>query len=75
MPYTPEEAIALAEKLGPLHGLGPHQLPTTIFDAILNGLEECQAVLAAMPQQDTPSPLVEYVPVRTVEPGAKGWGS
>ncbi len=74
MPYTPDEAAALAAQLGPLYGLGPEQLPTSVFDSVLNGLEECEAILAAMPQTETPFPLVEYTATETVEPAAKGWG-
>lgn len=69
MPYTPDQAIALAKQLGPLYGLREDQLPTSVFDAVLNGLEECQAFLDAIPQADTPAQLVTYVPVAVVEPG------
>lgn len=75
MPYTPEQAAALAAQLGPLYGLRPDQLPTSVFDGVLNGLEECQAILDGLAQVDTPPPLVEYVPVATVEPGERGLGS
>ena len=37
MPYTPEQAAALAAQLGPLYGLRPDQLPTSVFDSVLNG--------------------------------------
>ncbi len=73
MPYTPEQAAALAAQLGPLYGLRPDQLPTSVFDSVLNGLEQCEAILAAMPQAETPFPLVEYTATDTVEPGARGW--
>lgn len=33
MPYTPEEARQLAERLGPLYGLREDQLPTSVFTA------------------------------------------
>ena len=69
MPYTPDQALALATQLGPLYGLREDQLPTSVFDSVLNGLEECQAFLDAIPQADTPAQLVTYVPVPTVEPG------
>ncbi len=69
MPYTSEQAIDLAKQLGPLYGLRDDQLPTSVFDSVLNGLEQCQAFLDAIPQADTPVPLVTYVPVAAVEPG------
>lgn len=69
MPYTPDQALALAKQLGPLWGLREDQLPTSVFNSVLNGLEECQAFLDAIPQADTPPQLVTYVPVPTVEPG------
>lgn len=73
VPYTPEQAAALAAQLGPLYGLRPDQLPTSVFDSVLNGLEQCQAILDAIPQQETPSPLTEYQATVVVEPTAKGW--
>lgn len=60
--YTDASALELARKLGPLHGLAEHQLPTTVFSSVLNGLAECEAILAAMPQQETPEPVVQLVP-------------
>jgi hypothetical protein len=60
--YTDATALELARKLGPLHGLAEHQLPTTVFASVLNGLAECEAILAAMPQQETPEPVVQLVP-------------
>ncbi len=72
MPYTPDEALALAKQIGPLVGLREDQLPTSVFDSVLNGLEECQAFLDAIPQQRTPAPLTTYVPAPVVEPG-RGW--
>ena len=38
------------------------QLPTTVFADVLNGLAECEAILAAMPQQETPPPVTKHVP-------------
>lgn len=60
--YTDETALELARKLGPLHGLSENQLPTQIFAGVLNGLMECEAILAAMPQQETPVPVTQHVP-------------
>lgn len=60
--YTDETALELARKLAPLHGLAEHQLPTSIFAGVLNGLAECEAILAAIPQQQTPEPVVQMVP-------------
>jgi hypothetical protein len=60
--YTDATALELARKLGPLHGLAEHQLPTSVFAGVLNGLAECEAILAAMPQQQTPEPVVQMVP-------------
>jgi hypothetical protein len=62
MPYTDEAALELARQLGPLWGLGEDQLPTSVFAGVLNGLEECQAVLDGMPQQETPAPITQLVP-------------
>lgn len=75
MPYTPEQAAELAKKLGPLYGLREDQLPTSVFDSVLNGLEECQAILDAIPQVETPAMLVTYAPVATVEPTERRWPS
>lgn len=72
MPYTPEEAAALAAQLGPLYGLREDQLPTSVFNAVLNGLEECQAILDAIPQAETPPPLDQFVATQRVEPTARG---
>ncbi|MGD9694612.1 MAG: hypothetical protein AB7V42_03010 [Thermoleophilia bacterium] len=72
MPYTPEQARALALQLGPLYGLREDQLPTSVFADVLNGLEQCEAILEAIPQVETPVPAVKLVPVPTVEPGG-GW--
>ena len=63
-PYTDATALDLARKLAPLHGLEEHQLPTTIFAGVLNGLAECEAILAALPQQETPVPVTQHVPER-----------
>ena len=60
--YTNETALELALKLAPLYGLEPRQLPTTVFADVLNGLAECDAVLARLPQQETPAPVTQYVP-------------
>ena len=60
--YTDATALELARKLGPLYGLAEHQLPTSVFAGVLNGLAECEAILAAMPQQQTPEPVVQMVP-------------
>ena len=47
-----------------IHGLREDQLPRTIFAGVLNGIAECEAILAAMPQQETPVPLTTHVPER-----------
>ena len=60
--YTDATALELARKLAPLYGLSEQHLPTTVFASVLNGLAECEAVLAAMPQQETPEPLTQLVP-------------
>ena len=60
--YTDATALELARKLGPLHGLAEHQLPTSVYAGVLSGLAECEAILAAMPQQQTPEPVVQIVP-------------
>jgi hypothetical protein len=60
--YTDETALELARRLAPLYGLAENQLPTQIFAGVLNGLAECEAILAAMPQQETPVPVVQHVP-------------
>ena len=60
--YTDETALELAKKLAPLHGLREDQLPTTIFAGVLNGLAECEAILANVPQPQTPTPLTQHVP-------------
>lgn len=62
--YTDETALELALRLAPLYGLEPHQLPTTVFADVLNGLAECDAILAGLPQQETPAPVTQYVPDR-----------
>lgn len=61
LPYTNASALELARKLAPLWGLREAQLPTSIFADVLNGLEECQAILDAIPQQETPVPVVQMV--------------
>lgn len=60
--YTNETALELALKLAPLYGLEPRHLPTTVFADVLNGLAECDAILAGLPQQETPAPVTQYVP-------------
>jgi hypothetical protein len=60
--YTNATALALARQLGPLWGLAEHQLPTTVFAGVLNGLMECEAILAAMPQAEQPAPITQLVP-------------
>jgi hypothetical protein len=60
--YTDESALELARKQAPLYGLVENQLPTQIYAGVLNGLAECEAILAAMPQQETPVPVVQHVP-------------
>ena len=60
--YTNETALELALKLAPLYGLEARQLPTTVFADVLNGLAECEKILAALPQQETPAPITQYVP-------------
>jgi hypothetical protein len=62
MAYTDESALELARQLGPLWGLGEQQLPTTVFAGVLNGLAECEAVLAGMPQVETPVPATQVIP-------------
>ena len=60
--YTNETALELARRLAPLHGLEEGQLPTTVFAGVLNGLAECEAILAALPQQETAPPVTQHVP-------------
>lgn len=60
--YTDETALELALKLAQLYGLEARQLPTTVFADVLNGLAECDAILARRPQQETPAPVTQYVP-------------
>ena len=60
-PYTDETALDLARQLGPLWGLSEAQLPTSIFAGVLSWLAECEAVLAAIPQQQTPVPIAQLV--------------
>ncbi len=62
MAFTNATALELARQLAPLWGLGEHQLPTTVFAGVLNGLAECEAILAALPQQETPAPITQLVP-------------
>jgi hypothetical protein len=62
--YTDETALELARQLAPLHGLREDQLPTSVFAGVLNGIAECEAILAAMPQPEAPVPLVQHVPER-----------
>jgi len=62
MAFTDESALELARQLAPLWGLGEHQLPTTVFAGVLNGLAECEAVLAEMPQEETPVPATQVIP-------------
>jgi hypothetical protein len=59
--YTDETALELARQLGVLWGLGEHQLPTTVFAGVLNGLAECEAVLAGLPQVETPVPVTQMI--------------
>jgi hypothetical protein len=61
-PYTDQTALELARQIGPLFGLREDQLPTGIYASILNGVAECDAVLAAMPQEQTPVPVTQLVP-------------
>lgn len=60
-PYTNQTALELARQLAPIWGLAEHQLPTTVFAGVLNGLAECQAVLDGMPQAETPAPVTQLV--------------
>ncbi len=60
-PYTDETALEHARRLAPHHGLDEDQLPTTVFADVLNGLAECEAILAEMPQQETPPPITQHV--------------
>jgi hypothetical protein len=62
VPFTNATALELARQLAPLWGLGENQLPTTVFAGVLNGLAECEAILAAIPQQETPAPITQLVP-------------
>lgn len=62
MSFTNATALELARQLAPLWGLGENQLPTTVFAGVLNGLAECEAILAALPQQETPVPITQLVP-------------
>jgi hypothetical protein len=62
VPFTNATALELARQLAPLWGLGENQLPTTVFAGVLNGLAECEAILAAIPQQETPVPITQLVP-------------
>lgn len=73
MPVTPDQAAAIAAGIGAARGLRPGQLPTgEQFAEGLNGLEECAGFVASVGDQTrTPFPLVEYVPVPTVEPGSR----
>ena len=73
MPYTGEQALALAQQLGPLYGFGPDQIPFSVFDSVLNGLEICQAFLDAIPQYDTPQPYAQAVSTDRIEPPSWGW--
>ncbi|HLL64180.1 MAG TPA: hypothetical protein VK453_00355 [Micromonosporaceae bacterium] len=61
-PYTDATALELARALAPIWGLREEHLPTTVFAGVLNGLAECQAVLDAMPQAETPAPITQLVP-------------
>jgi len=61
-PYTDETALAYAKQVGPAFGLGDAQLPTAILATVLNGAAEVRAVLDAIPQADTPVPVVQLVP-------------
>lgn len=61
-PYTDEAALAHARRLAEVVGLAENQLPTTVFADVLNGLAECEAILAGMPQQETPPPITKHVP-------------
>jgi len=64
MPITPEEAAALAARIGEARGLRPGQLPTGAqFAQALNGLEECAGFLDRVGQADAPFPAVTFVPV------------
>lgn len=61
-PHTDETALEVARKLAPVLGLRDDQLPRTVFASVLNGLAECEAILAALPQQETPPPITQHVP-------------
>ncbi|MCY3706582.1 MAG: hypothetical protein OXH08_13975 [Gammaproteobacteria bacterium] len=61
-PYTNETALEHARRLAEVVGLAENQLPTTVFADVLNGLAECEAILARMPQQETPPPVTKHVP-------------
>jgi len=61
-PYTDETALEYAKQVGPAFGLGDAQLPTAILAGVLNGLEEVRAVLDAIPQAESPAPIVQLVP-------------
>jgi hypothetical protein len=61
-PYTKETALAYARQVGPAFGLGEAQMPTAILAEVLNGLAEVRGVLDAIPQAESPVPVVQLVP-------------
>jgi hypothetical protein len=61
-PWTDATALELARKQAPLYGLVENQLPTQIYAGVLNGIAECEAILASIQQQETPVPAVQHVP-------------
>jgi len=61
VPYTAQQAADYARAVGTAFGLREDQLPeASQMAAVLNGLEECQAAIQAMPQERTPLPIVEF---------------
>jgi hypothetical protein len=68
MPFTEEQATAIAKGIGQARGLREGQLPPgRHFAEALNGAEECAAFIAAVGQPNAPFPLVRYVPLPVVE--------
>jgi hypothetical protein len=61
-PYTNDTALAYARQIGPAFGLGAAQMPTAILADVLNGMAEVRTVLEAIPQVESPAPIVQLVP-------------
>lgn len=73
MPYTPEQADAYARAVGGALGFTEEMLPKSQMAAVLDALEECDAIIESYEQTGAPLPLTQFIPVPVAErtPGVR----